>query len=90
MPVYDFICKICGKTFENSYRKTWEDVPECCSQPMERMFPVPTIKRADKVGGTIFPVGGVTIEHCAAEPVFFATYRDLKNYEKKHNMQIGA
>ena len=90
MPIYNFKCKVCKKVLEDELTVSWEQIPTCCNQPMIRLFPVPTIDNKRRVGGTIFPIGGVTIQHVEANPVHFNSRQELKNYEKEHNVEIGG
>ena len=91
MPVYDFICKKCNKELKDEFVHSWEEAPSCCNRQMERLFPVPTIRfKHERIGGIIFPIDGVTIDHAEANPVHFNSYKELKEYEKKNNVMIGA
>lgn len=90
MPIYDFECKECGKKIEDEFVNSWEESLFCCDKQMEKLFPIPTITSKRKIGGIIFPIDGVTIEHAEANPIHFSSQRELKEYEKKNNVMIGA
>jgi len=90
MPLYDYKCPKCHRVKHNVLCNSGADGPSCCGYPMQQLFPISDIRNPNKVGGLIFPIQGVTIEHCANEPVFFRTRAEMKKFEKEHNMDIGA
>jgi hypothetical protein len=57
-------------------------LPQCCGQVM-RKNAVNTIHPG-------FPKGGLTLDHVDVKPVHFETRNQLRDYKRKHKLQLGA
>lgn len=85
MPMFDYKCLSCGHKQMDEFVHCVSDTVCCpiCNKPMERMFPT-------KVGSLIFPIDGITLEHAEANPVHFNSYKELRDYAKRKNLELGA
>ena len=86
MPLYDYICPKC-KNEQRDFVWKWEEEVDCeeCGELTERQFPT-------SMGpiGFGWPEGGVTLEHAESQPIHLKTRREAKDYERKHNVQLGC
>ncbi len=83
MPIYDFKCNKCEKELKDEFTHSWKEIPICCDQPMERLFPT-------RAGRAIFPDEGITLDHVAAKPVHFDSYKEMKKYARDHDLELSA
>lgn len=83
MPLYDLQCDACGKGVVDVLM-TWNDTKPCpeCGSPMCKVpgCPVPHI----------FPKDGIFLKHVSSEGKRFHSKREMKNYAKKHDLELGA
>lgn len=89
MPSFDFECVKCGKVVEEffmNFRKM--KPPKCCDVEMKRLYTL-AVTQKHKLA-TIFPVDGVTLEHLPDGPKHFDSYKKMKNYAKKNNLEFQA
>lgn len=94
MPIYSYFCSECHESFD-VFKKSYKQMDEktmcsVCSSVMKRNFSVPSIVHSNRVGGTIFPVNGITLKNLPGGPKHFKSYKAMKRYEKKNNLSLGA
>ena len=82
MPIYDLRCEKCGKKLLDEYIPVADKLPKCCDQVM-RKNPVNIIHPG-------FPKYGLTLDNVDVKPVHFDTRNQLRDYKRKHNLQLGA
>lgn len=83
MPLYDYECS-CGKSKNDEFVFRQDDVVTCeCGKNMKRKFPT-------SLGGNIFPQDGLVLENVASYPIKVNSYREAKELQKKHNVQLGC
>ena len=86
MPLYNYICPTCKDEGEEFVFK-WEEEVLCeeCKTAKERQFPT-------SMGPISFgwPEDGITLENAEANPIHLKTRRQAKEYERKHNVQLGC
>lgn len=85
MPIYDFLCPKCKKKKLDEYLRSWNDAVWCdsCNTLMSRMynsFPTPHV----------FPSEGIFLEHVSSEGHLFHSKKEMQQYAKKHDLQLGA
>lgn len=85
MPLYDYKCKNCDKTEKDRYVSNRNSVVKCdnCGEKMSRLFPT-------TVNPLLFPNGGIHLENVSPEGKTFHSYREMRRYAKKHNLELGA
>jgi putative FmdB family regulatory protein len=86
MPLYQYKCLKC-QTEEEEFVFKWDEEVLCegCQSPKERQFPT-------HMGpiGFGWPEGGITLEHAESQPIHLKTRKQAKQYERKHNVQLGC
>lgn len=85
MPVFDYICGDCKKKLENEYVVHYKDDVICprCKTKMNKLFP-------NKMSHGCFPNGGVHLEHVSPNGETFHTKKEMSDYAKKNNLELGA
>ena len=85
MPIYDFKCPSCEKKLNDCYLKNREEIVKCtrCRTEMKRLFP-------NRVSGYCFPQEGIYLEHVSAKGETFHSTREMRDYAKKHDLELGA
>ena len=84
-PIYDFRCSKCGKDKKDVFVHSWDDEVKCddCDTKMKKLFsgfPVPHV----------FPAEGIFLEHVSSEGKRFHSKQEMKDYAKKHDLELGA
>ena len=82
MPLFDFYCKQCGKEMKDELIRDKKDLPMCCGTGMYKKVPTGIISG--------FPQFGLTLNHVDTYPVHFDTKKQLRDYKRKHNLDLGA
>ena len=82
MPLYDLMCPECGNTEIDHYCSMHDDLPKCCGKFMIKQ--VPTGIQSG------FPEFGITLTNVEEKPVHFTSKRQMREYERKHNVELGA
>lgn len=83
MPIYDFVCKKCKKEKKDEFTKSWEEVVTCdCGEEME--------KKPSSFMPKVFPAEGIFLEHVSAEGKRFFSEKEMKDYARKNDMELGA
>ncbi len=83
MPIYDFKCSVCGTKRKDVFTKSWEGKVFCPKDGKE-MHKVPSMM----VPHT-FPADGIFLEHVSPEGKLFRSKQEMKDYAKKHDIEIG-
>jgi hypothetical protein len=82
MPIYDLACTKCEKVLLDEYVPVADVLPKCCGLAMR--------KQAVNAIHPGFPKGGLTLTNVDVKPVHFETRNQLRDYKRKHNLQLGA
>jgi putative FmdB family regulatory protein len=84
MPLYDYYCKNCSKTFE-SFANSRDESISCddCGQVAERQFPTKFIDG-------LFPSNGLTLEHVPGGPKTFHSRSELVSFANDNKLELGA
>jgi len=83
MPIYDYVCEKCKKEKRDEFVKQWCTVVLCeCGNPM--------IKKPSMFNPDTFPADGIFLEHVSAQGKRFYSKREMKDYAKEHDLQLGA
>lgn len=88
MPLYDYRCIQCDILEKDVLFLNWKQSREpryCdkCGSSMEMVF------SSMKVVPDVFPADGIYLEHVSAEGKRFYSKKEMRDYEKKHDMNIG-
>jgi hypothetical protein len=85
MPIYDYECYLCGLTKSNEFVHNCETVVRCenCDIPMDKLFHPTAIPQ-------VFPAEGITLHNVAAQPVTFHSKKQMQQYAKTHDLELGA
>ena len=82
MPLFDYICKCSHKTEEYVVKHDEEVICERCKGIMEKQFPT--------ILGPTFPSEGITLDNVEATPKHFSSKKEMRDYAKKNNLELGA
>ena len=84
MPLYDLVCPNCDKVDSDVLLRSPSESHICsrCSTVMRRIFPT-------SVNVHIWPSDGVFLEHVSNKGKTFYSKKEMKEYAKKHNMEIA-
>lgn len=85
MPLFDYICDVCGERKNDEYVKSFSTIVLCSKDdsPMRRLFP-------DRVNVDVFPSEGLFLKNVSAEGKTFYSKKEMRRYEKEHNVELGA
>jgi len=81
MPIFDFKCSGCGRQVLDALIRKEEEIPVCCQNQMEK---IPARIHSG------FPEFGITLENVAEKPVHFSSKRQMQDYARKNNLELGA
>jgi len=84
MPIYDFKCPGCGRKQKDVFVKSWDEKVKCiqCGADMKKLVPTGVV--AD-----VFPSEGVFLKHVSANGHRFHSKKEMRQYEKDHNVKLG-
>lgn len=83
MPIFDYACSACGAKKKDIFVRQWDDAIVCdCGMRMDK---VPSRFYADT-----FPADGIFLEHVSAEGKRFHSKKEMKQYAKDNDLQLGA
>ena len=87
MPIYDYKCPGCNRKQEDVFVHRHDSKVKCiqCHAIMKKLFSFgdrPPV--AD-----VFPADGVFLKHVSAEGKRFFSKRDMRKYEKNHDVELG-
>ena len=84
MPIYDYKCE-CGEEKKDEFVFSWDTVITCdkCKKPMIKLFSGFRFPHT-------FPKNGIFLEHVSPEGKLFHSKKEMKDYAKKHDLQLGA
>lgn len=84
MPVYDYLCPCCGRRQDDIFVHRYDREVKCvqCKGKMKRL--ISTRVRAD-----VFPEKGVYLEHVSAEGKTFYSKKEMRQYEKDHDVELA-
>lgn len=83
MPLYDFECNGCGKVFRDILipRESVDTCDECGAN---------VVKMVAAGIPHIFPSDGIFLRNVSSEGKRFYSKQEMKDYAKKHDLQLGA
>ena len=85
MPLYDLKCEKCGKRMDDVLA-SFEDVKRMvCPDCKSKLIRVPGRFVPD-----VFPAEGIFLEHVSAKGKTFYSKKEMKDYAKKHDLELGA
>lgn len=84
MPIYDFRCPNCSYLLKDRFTKSWDEEVKCsrCRAIMKKLI-------SEGVVGKVFPAEGVYLEHVSPKGKTFHSTKEMRDYEKKHNVDLG-
>lgn len=77
-------CPECGLVKKDVFTKSWEDIIKCEECDVE-MNKIPAV-----FSPSIFPSEGIFLEHVSPEGKRFHSKQEMKDYAKKHDLELGA
>ena len=85
--IYDFECIMCCEKQEDVLVHKKDDPILCpsCKGEMIRLFPANS-----RFYAHIFPADGIFLEHVSPEGKRFHTKKEMKQYAKEHDLELGA
>lgn len=82
MPIFDYRCSACGAVRRDVFVRHWDDRIVCeCKMAMDKI-PSITVPR-------VFPAEGIFLEHVSAEGKRFFSKKEMQDYAKEHDLEIG-
>ena len=81
MPIFDLQCSVCGQKKLDEFLHNDKQIPVCCGEKMKKMIAM--IHPG-------FPKYGLTLTNVESQPVHFESRKQLLNYKRKHNLELGA
>jgi len=88
MPIYDFKCPNCNHIIRDEFTKSWDEKVKCkrCGAVMKKLVSKGILdgemKRVDQLDG-------VHLEHVSPTGKTFHSKKEMKEYAKKHNLELG-
>lgn len=92
MPIYDYKCVSCGLVREEylPLKMSNCDSLVCqCGSKLKRIITISSSK-IGPVEAALASPGGLYLEHVSNKGETFHSKRQLKDYARKHNLQLGA
>ena len=85
MPIYDFKCKNCGDVLLDEYLHYYNAIVKCkkCGKKMTKLI-------SAGVNAKCFPQDGLFLEHVSATGKRFHSTKELRTYERKHDVELGC
>lgn len=83
MPIYKMRCPVCGGVEDNVFLRRWDEQYRCknCKCVMSK---IPSL-----LVPHVFPAEGIFLEHVSPEGKRFFSKQEMKDYAKKHDLEIG-
>ncbi len=83
MPIFDYKCNNCNIIKRDKIVSKSGSHVKCdqCGSKMIKLVPT-------KVQARVFPDAGVYLEHVSATGKTFHSRKEMRQYEKKHNMEL--
>ena len=85
MPIFDYKCPDCERKIVDVYVKKYDDKVKCTRFECKKMCKLVP----NRVAVHTFPSGGVYLEHVSPKGETFHTKQEMKDYAKKHDLQLG-
>ena len=87
MPIFDYKCPSCGRKEKDVFVHKFDETVKCkqCHANMSRLFPADS-----RFKPKVFPKEGIYLEHVSAKGKRFFSEREMKDYAKKHDLELGA
>ena len=89
MPIFDYRCPECDAILKDFFVKCWDAIVFCIHDDRHEICPkmekIPSRFFAD-----IFPNGGIFLEHVSSEGKTFYSKREMRQYAKEHDLELGA
>jgi len=84
MPIFDYECGDCGHIKQDVFVKSWKEPVDCirCACAMTKLCAVPQMH--------LIPIDGIHLKHVCPGGKTFHSKREMKEYAKKHNLELGA
>lgn len=84
MPIYDFLCSNCDSKRNDVFVKAWDEEVKCnqCHENMQKLVPT-------NISANVFPADGVHLKHVSPEGHTFHSTKEMRQYEKDKNVQLG-
>ncbi len=84
MPIFDMRCPSCEKIKKDVFVHSYKNEIECkqCHVNMKKLVP-------SRINLDILPNGGVFLKHVSAEGQHFNSKKEMRQYEKDHNVQLS-
>ncbi len=84
MPIFDYKCDRCVWVVKDLFVSNWDNLVICrkCGSNMTKLCCVPQMH--------IIPADGIHLKHVCPGGKTFHSKRDMKQYAKKHDLELGA
>ena len=85
--IYDYQCDKCLHKLIDVYVRRMDERVDCpkCENEMTRLFPVDS-----RFKPYVFPADGIHLEHVSATGKTFYSKKEMRDYAKKHDLELGA
>ena len=85
MPIFNYKCKNCEKKMLDVFVPRWDTLVTCKYCGREEQEKIPSKFLAD-----IFPKDGIFLEHVSSEGKLFHSKKEMKQYAKENDLELGA
>lgn len=84
MPIYDYKCPSCDETQKDVFVHNWDTKITCkCGKTMQKLI-------STGIAAKVFPSDGIFLEHVSPEGKRFYSKKEMQDYAKKHDLELGA
>jgi hypothetical protein len=87
MPVYDFRCPECERIKKDVFKHHWKDEELCTMHG--RDYRVVMEKIPSLMIPHVFPADGIFLEHVSSTGKRFFSKKEMKDYARKNDLEIG-
>jgi len=83
--IFDYQCLLCNEVQKDIFVHTTESPVACskCGGETLRLFPT-------RFSAHVFPSEGVHLEHVEPNGKTFYSKKEMRQYAKEHNLELGA